>query len=178
MIKNTKHEYGKVTIILHWLFAVAVIALIIVGLSLDSIPKESKPIFITLHKATGFTLLWLGLFRWYWMLSNETPSPLPNFSKAEIGISHATKYLLMVLIILMPISGWMMSMYAGHGINYFGLFEIPALVEKNKEIGKIFHEVHEISGYTLIVVLALHMAAAIKHHLIDKDDTLNRMLGR
>ncbi len=130
------------------------------------------------HKATGFLILVLALFRWYWMLTSEKLQSLPGWEKKDIAISHATKWLLMLMLLGMPVSGWLMSMAAGHGINFYGLFDIPVLMEKSKAVGGFFHEMHEIGAYAISAVVVLHILAALKHHLIVKDDTLNRMLGR
>ena len=178
-LKNTTSQYGKLTIALHWLTAILVIALIFVGFFMGTLEKgPDKFQIIQLHKATGFLVLWLALFRWYWTLTNKKVAPLEGWSSAVIGISHATKWVLMLMILAMPISGWVMSMAAGHGISFYGLFEIPVLIEKNKAIGGFFHEAHEIGAWVIAIIVGLHILAALKHHLIVKDDTLKRMLGR
>jgi cytochrome b561 len=177
-LRNTTSAYGKLTIILHWVMALLIIGLLLLGFFLDDFDKESKLQFVNLHKATGFTVLILVLFRWFWTLTSPKVQPLPNWSKKDIGISHAVKWSLMLLMLIMPLSGWFMSMYAGYGIDFFGLFDIATFVEKNKETKHFYHEVHEIGGIVIAVAISLHLLAALKHHFIVKDDTLNRMLGR
>ncbi len=177
-MRNTNEHYGKMAIILHWLMAVMIISLVFIGFMIDDFEKPFKFTMIGLHKATGTLILILSLFRWYWTISNQSPKPLDSLTKAEIGISHATKWLLMVLLILMPISGALMSMFAGYGIDMYGLFEITPFFDKDKSMGDIFHEVHEIGGYLIAGVIILHVLAALKHHFIKKDNTLNRMLGK
>ncbi len=177
-LKNTEQAYGKLTIVLHWLMALLIIGLVVLGFILDDIDKAQRLTYINLHKATGFLVLILALFRWFLTLTSPQVKPLPNWSKKDIAISHSVKWALMVLMIVMPVSGWIMSNYAGYGINFYGLFEIPAFLEKNKEMGGIFHEIHEIGGFIIATLIILHVLAAIKHHVIVKDDTLKRMLGR
>lgn len=178
-LRNTEESYGKLTVIIHWVMAVLIIGLVVAGYMLDFMPKgDAKMMVVTIHKATGFLLLFVGLFRWYWMLSSQTPNRLPNITKAETGVAHATKWLLMLLLVVMPFSGLMMSMYHGYGVNFFWLFDVAPWVEKNKETGKLFGAIHHYAGYLLSAVILLHLFAAIKHHFVNKDDTLNRMLGR
>ena len=177
-MRNTNEKYGKVAIILHWLMALMVIALVFIGFNLDDIEKPLKFTIIGLHKATGTLVLILALFRWYWMISNESPAPVESMSKAEIGISHATKWILMLALIGMPLSGIIMSMFAGHSIDIYGLFEISPMLEKNIDTAKAFGSLHELGGYAISIVIALHILAALKHHFINKDNVLKRMLGR
>jgi cytochrome b561 len=178
-LRNTDNTYGRLTIAMHWLIAILIIGLLAVGFMVDLLGKgATKNLVIELHKATGLLVLLIGLFRWYWTITSKSPRPLDTMSKAEIGISHAVKWLLMLAMIGMPLSGVFMSMYAGHGVNIYGLFDIPALVEKNKDFGGIFHELHELGGFALAGLVGLHIVAAIKHHYVTKDETLNRMLGK
>lgn len=178
MLKNTSSEYGLLTRALHWLMALLIIGLVIAGFLIDEVPKDNKLQLINLHKAAGFIVLILALFRWYWTLTNEKVQALANWSKKDIAISHTSKWLLMLLMLVMPISGMMMSMYAGYGIDVFGLFEITPFVEKSKAMGGIFHETHEIAGFAISAIILLHIAAAFKHHFVVKDQTLSRMLGK
>lgn len=176
-MRNTKESYGKVAIILHWLMALMVIGLVFIGFALDDIEKPLKFTVIGLHKATGVLVLIIGLFRWYWMLTNESPAPVDGMSKAEIGISHATKWILMLMLIGMPMSGIIMSMLAGHGIDMYGMFSIDPLFEKDRETAKIFGAMHGIGGRVLALIIVLHLLASLKHHFISKDNVLKRMLG-
>ncbi len=179
MLRNTDTSYGKVTIIIHWLMVVMVIALLTVGFVMGEMDKGAeRTAIIQLHKASGFILLLLALFRWYWTLSGQNPKPVDGLTKAEISISHATKWTLLLLLLAMPMSGVLMSMFFGHGINLYGLFEIPSFLPENEDIGEAFEEIHEVLAFVLMAVFALHALAALKHHFISKDDTLKRMLGK
>ncbi len=177
-MRNTKEKYGKVAIVIHWIMALMVIALVFIGFSLDDIEKPLKFTIIGLHKATGTLVLVLALFRWYWMISNESPAPVEGMSKAEIGISHATKWILMLALIGMPMSGIIMSMFAGYGIDIYGLFEILPMFEKNIDNAKFFGSLHELGAYAISIIIGLHILAALKHHFINKDNVFKRMLGR
>lgn len=178
-LRNTKESYGKLTIAIHWLMAMMVIGVIFVGFFMVSLEKgPDKLQIIQIHKASGFLILMLALFRWYWMLTSEKLQALPGMANRDIAISHAFKWALMLMLLAQPVSGWLMSMAAGHGIDFYGLFEIPVWIEKNKAISSFFHKIHEIGAFVISGIVVLHILAALRHHFIVKDDTLNRMLGR
>ena len=178
-LRNTTEKYGKVAIAIHWIMAIMIITMLFVGSSMVDMPDgDEKWKIYGLHKASGLIVLGLALFRWFWMLTNDKPEALSTWSKAETGISHATKWILMLMLLIMPIAGITMSIAGGHGVSFFGIFTIPGLAEKNEMIDGIFHEIHEIGALVIVVIGGLHILAAIKHHFMDKDNTLNRMLGR
>lgn len=87
-------------------------------------------------------------------------------------LTHIALYLLMLLI---PIVGWLMSSAKGYTVNYFGLFELPDLVDKDKALGRLLKEMHELMANGLMILVGLHIAAALKHQFIDKDGLLSRM---
>jgi cytochrome b561 len=178
-IKNTTEGYGLIAITLHWLMAIIIITLLAVGFNMTGMedsPEKWK--LYNLHKATGLMILGLALFRWFWVLTNDKPKPLTTWSKAETAMSHAAKWLLMLMMLVMPVAGIMQSLAGGHDIGFFGLFTIGAFAEKNEELQHLFHEVHEYGGLILGIIIILHILGALKHHFINKDNTLNRMLGR
>jgi len=178
-LRNTESAYGKVTIIIHWLMVLMVISLLTVGFIMADMDKgPARDAIFDLHKASGFILLLLALFRWYWTLSGQNPKSIEGMTKAEIGISHATKWTLLLLLLVMPITGVLMSMFFGHGIDVFGLFKIPNMLSENEDFGEAFEEIHEVLAYILIGIFSLHALAALKHHFMTKDNTLNRMLGK
>ena len=178
-LKNTSESYGTLTIILHWLMAVMIMMIVFIGFTMTGMEDgdEKWKIYAT-HKAAGLIILTLALFRWFWMLTNEKPKPLSGWSNAEVGIGHATKWILMIMMLAMPVAGIIMSLASGNDIGFFGLFTIEAFAEKNKPLASIAHEIHEIGGIVIAVVIGLHILAALKHHFLKKDNTLGRMLGR
>ncbi|TQV89634.1 cytochrome b [Aliikangiella coralliicola] len=178
-LRNTESHYGKLTIIMHWLMAAMIIGMIVVGFVMDNMEDgDLKWKIYALHKATGVILLILALFRWYWTLSNKKLQPLESYSQLDIKLAHAGKWFLMLLILLMPVSGLIMSIAAGKSVNMFGLFTIPGLDEKNHQIAGLFHSVHEIAAWIISAVVGLHILFAFKHHWLSKDATLTRMLGK
>ena len=178
-LRNTENSYGRLAILLHWLMALMVIGMIAAGYILDAIGKGATKDFIAMmHVSTGVVVLLLALFRWYWSISSKAPKPLEGVTKAETGMAHATKWLLMIAMLGMPLSGFFMVMLHGHGVSIYGLFEVPALLSENKDIGWLFGKAHGLGGYAISAIIGLHILGAIKHHFINKDNTLNRMLGK
>ncbi|RLA04949.1 MAG: hypothetical protein DRQ47_02405, partial [Gammaproteobacteria bacterium] len=149
-LKNSSEKYGSLTIVLHWLMALIIVTLIIVGFSMAAMPDgDDKWAIYATHKAVGLVALLLALFRWYWTLTNEKPKPLSNWSQSDISIGNGVKWLLMIMMLLMPVAGVIMSLAGGHDISFFGLFTIEAMAEKNKMVAGIFHEIHEIGAWVI-----------------------------
>lgn len=165
--------------ILHWLIGFAIIALIAVGLYMGGLEDNdpNRGALYTLHKATGFTVLYLVAIRVIVRLKSILP-PLPaGISHREGQLAHGVHMLLYVMMFVMPLSGVMMSNAFGHGIDYYGLFFIPPFIAENREIGGIAHEIHEYGWWVLAGLLVLHIAGVIKHRFVDKHDVLHRMTG-
>jgi cytochrome b561 len=128
------------------------------------------------HKWAGVTIFTLVLVRSAWRLSHAAPAmpdQLPRWQRAAAEASH---FLLFVMMILIPLSGWLMSSAKGFQTVYFGILPIPDLLDKNKELGETLALVHKFLTFALIPIVILHAGAALKHHFIDKDDVLKRML--
>jgi len=174
--RNSEFEYGSVTKAFHWITALVVIGLIIVGLTMEDYPLSIKLTAYNLHKSFGILVLFLILARIVWHFSSHTPQAVETLKPSEKFLSKALHYSFYALLIAMPLTGWIFSSYGGRPVNVFGLFILPDLVSQDKEMGKLFKEAHEIIGYLIMAGLALHVAAAFKHHLIDKDRVLRRML--
>jgi len=176
MIQNTESSYGWLAKLFHWLIALAIFALIFVGFTMSSM--ESSPDKFELykmHKASGVVVLILVLLRLIWKYTNKTvepPADLPSILKLAAKSGH---FMLYVFMFLMPISGIMMSRFSGFDVSVFNLFIIPA-AEKNTQVAGIFHQIHAIGIWFFIVVIVLHIGAALYHHFIRKDNVLMRMI--
>jgi len=185
MLKNTANEYGLLSKALHWLMAAIILTLIFVGIYMAGLPKETAEDkqyafqFYGLHKSFGVIALLLIVLRLVWMRINPAPALPSAFEPKERVVVKALQGLLYLLMIVVPLSGYLMSNAGGFPINFFGLGELPSLVGESKTIGGLTHEVHEIMGWAILVLIVLHMAGAIKHRLKDKGgetDILKRML--
>ncbi len=176
MLRNTENSYGLIARILHWIIAFAIIGMISVGFFMSSMePSPEKSELYGMHKAFGVTALSLIVLRIIWRLSNKVVLPLadlPNILKLAAKSGH---FLLYVFMLIMPISGIMMSRFAGYDISVFGLFTIPAL-EKNEWLSGIFHTTHVTAVWGFVIIIIMHIGAAFYHHFIRKDKVLMRMI--
>jgi cytochrome b561 len=127
------------------------------------------------HKWIGITVLLLFVPRILWRITHRPPAPLP-MPAWQHKVAEGTHHLLYLLMVLVPLSGWLMSSAKGFQTVYFGVLPLPDLVGKDKELGDLLKEAHEALNLALLVLVGLHVAGALKHHLIDKDATLRRML--
>ena len=177
MVKNTHTQYGAVSKTLHWLIGLTIIGLLTVGLYMEGLDASPLKFQIYgLHKAIGIIVLAAFFVRIFWRFTNIVPHALPSHKSWEKFLAHSVHLLLYVAMIGMPISGWAMSSAAGYPVDMFGLFTLPHLVEKDEGLSDLMREVHAIMGYGLIAAICLHVAGALKHHVLDKDNTLKRML--
>ena len=175
-IINTQDRYGIVTILLHWVIAALMIGLLAVGIYMVNMPISLEKLKLYgWHKEYGFLVLALAILRIVWRLANRTPDlSLPLWEEIAARSVHWIFYAFMFAL---PISGWIITSAAGLPASFFGLITLPNLVAPNEELRQLFQEIHKWLGYALIAVIALHVAAAFKHYLIDKDNILQRMLS-
>lgn len=175
-IKNNETHFGLVAITLHWLMAILIIGMLCVGLYMTSLPVGMLKLKLYgWHKAFGILILTLVILRILWRLTNATPVlALPWWERTAARLAH---FVLYVLMLAMPLSGWLMTSAAGLPPSFFGLFTLPNLVAPNDELRELFGLMHEWLAYGLIAVIILHTLAALKHHFIDKDDILRRMIS-
>jgi cytochrome b561 len=175
--RNTEQAYGSAAKWFHWIIALLIITLLVIGLVMTSL-KPSPQMFqiFALHKSLGITVLFLAALRLLWRLSGKHVFPLPNHQHWEKFLARLVHGLLYFAMFLMPLSGWIMSSAHGFSVSFFGLFTLPDFVPHSNELSEFAKDVHNISAYTLIGVITLHVAGALKHYVIDHDRTLQRML--
>ena len=174
-LRNTEKQYGVLAIFLHWLMAVLLIVLIILGLYMVKLPISLQKLKLYgLHKEYGLLALWLVVLRYAWRITSKIPVlNLPRWEFLAARLVHAGFY---VLMFALPLSGWCISSFAGLPVSFFGLFVMPDLVNPNEVWQHTFQLIHQWLAYGLIAFIFLHTAAALKHHFINKDDILRRML--
>jgi len=175
-LKNSEHQFGLVAIVLHWFMALLIIGMLAVGLYMVTLPWDLQKLKLYgLHKECGFLVLALVSFRFVWRLSNIIPTlSIPWWEKTIALLVHWAFYGFMFA---MPITGWLVTSAAGITTSFFGLFTIPNLIGPNKELLELFEMAHQWIAYGLILTILLHTAAALKHHFIDRDDILKRMIS-
>jgi cytochrome b561 len=175
-IKNSSDRFGIVAILLHWIMAGLIIALLCTGLYMVGLPISLEKLkFYGWHKEYGMLALILVVARTIWRIENITPSlALPWWEKIAARTVHFAFYFFMFA---MPITGWLITSAAGLPVSFFGLFVLPNLIAPNPDLMIVFEQIHQWLGYALIAMIFLHFSAAMKHHFINKDDILKRMLS-
>ena len=176
-MRMTVQRYTGIAMSLHWLIALMILLSLGVGLYMVELKlSPTKLQLYSWHKWAGVTIFALVVIRCVWRLTH-TPPPLPaDLPRWQQLVAETTHYVLYALMIAIPLTGWLMSSAKGFQTVYFGVLPIPDLITKNKELGETLNLVHRYLNYTLIAIIAAHIGAAIKHHFIDKDDVLRRML--
>lgn len=178
-LRNSSNRYGLVSVVLHWLVALAVFALFALGLWMTDLSYYSQwyQTAPALHKSVGLTLFAVMLLRVLWGLVTPKPAPLSSHSVTERLLSRLGHGLLYLGIFVVMISGYLISTAEGRGIKVFDLFEVPALITGLPNQADLAGEVHFYVAWGLVILAVLHGLAALKHHFIDRDTTLKRMLG-
>lgn len=177
LIKNTTTQYGIVAKSIHWLMALIIIGMLVLGLYMSDLPiSELKLQLYGIHKEFGLLILLLVMFRITWRIGNIVPL-LPNTIPAwQKFAANAVHWMLYGFMFAMPITGWLMTSAAGLPPSFFGLFVLPALLAPNPDLMNVFIQIHTWLAYGLIVTFCGHAGAALMHHFINKDDVLKRML--
>jgi len=176
-IKNTPDRYGIVARYLHWLIVIGITIMLIIGFFHDYIgDKALRSTFMRFHMSLGILILVLMVLRLLWALTSHKPQPLPNIPRWQQIASKAAHGLLYAVLILMPISGWVMVNAHGGSPVFFGLFKLPAIVPANKAFASFMSDVHSFLAWTIIVLVAIHLIAIIKHLVVDKHNLFKRMI--
>ena len=179
-LKNSRTGWGAIAITLHWVITATVIGLFIFGLYMTGLtyydPWYHKA--PALHKSIGIALLFLMALRLLWRLANPVPAPLATHSLLEQIAARVVHALLYLLLFVVMFSGYLIATADGRPVDVFGLFQLPTLITPIKHQEDIAGTLHLVFAITLITLVTLHALAALKHHFIDKDQTLLRMLGK
>jgi cytochrome b561 len=172
-------NYTRTAKALHWLMAALLFGLLALGFYMHDLPlSPDKLKLYSWHKWAGITAFLLVAFRLFWRFIHRPPALPDSMPKVMQFVAHAGHLALYGLMIAIPLSGWLMSSAKGFQTVWFGVLPIPDLLDKNKELGDQLLLVHQSLNLLFIAVLAGHIGAALKHHFIDKDDILTRMLPR
>lgn len=169
-------RYSTPAIVLHWLVALLIFVAFPLGLYMADLPLSPEKLkLFSYHKWIGVTVFMLAGLRVVWRLTH-TPPPLPasvaGWQRRASAVAHGLLYL---LILVIPISGWLMSSAKGVQTVWFGVLPLPDLIGKDKALGHLLEEVHETLNYTLLALVVLHVAGALQHHFIERQPFLQRM---
>jgi cytochrome b561 len=180
-------RYTRTAIILHWLIAVLIIVNVVLGLSADALPDGWVRPVIDTHKSIGITVLGLALLRLLWRASHRPP-PLPReFPSWERMAAHIAHFLLYLVMIALPLSGWMhdsaWKAAATHPMHLFGVIPFPRIgfiMNLDPAVKEPLHDrfgaLHTYLGYALYALLAMHIGGALKHELFDRHSVIKRMV--
>lgn len=161
---------------LHWLMAVMILGLLALGIYMHDLPLSPQKLELyAWHKWMGVTVFLLVWLRLAWRVTHRPPALPKTLSPVMRVAAHAGHAVLYVLMVVIPLSGWLMSSAKGFQTVWFGVMPIPDLVGRDKALGDFLQQVHEVLNAVLMLTLAGHVAAALWHHFVVKDDTLRRM---
>ena len=175
MKTHTPVRYTRTAMALHWFLALAILGAFALGLYVaDLSPSPERLQFITWHKWAGITILALSGLRLLWRVTHRPPAdvPMPAWQLRAAQVMHLALY---GLFFAVPLAGWAYSSAAGHPIVWFGVLPLPDFVPVDKPLAHDLKELHEALAWALVVIAGLHIAAALKHQLIDRDGLIDRM---
>jgi cytochrome b561 len=174
--RNTTRAWGSLSKALHWIIVLLIINQWVIAQRADELTGFAKFKALAWHKSFGMTILMLAVIRLVWRLVNPVPDLSSETRPWERQLARVSHFLLYLLIFAMPVSGWLMSSAKAYGVSWFNLFAFPDLVGKNEQLYDTMHSLHGWLFATLVLVAALHIAGALKHQFIDRNDVLRRML--
>ena len=175
MQATTPDRYSRAAIALHWLLALLIVANFALGAYMHDLPFSMTRLkLFNWHKWAGVTILALSALRLAWRLTHRPPADLPAPAWQQQA-AHGTHLALYALFFAVPLVGWAYSSAAGYPIVWFGVLPLPDFVPKDKALAELIKPWHETLAWALMALVALHIAAAIKHQFIDRDGLLARM---
>lgn len=196
-MKQTPSHYTKTAIILHWLIAIFIALMFVLGWYMAELPKDApkqmaydlfdlgvytwqlaeeaspRTFYFNLHKSLGLTVLALIVLRVLWRITHTPPAALSSYTAIEKKVATATHHSLYLLMLAVPVTGLIMAINSKYGLKWFGMDVIAGL--DNKPVRDFFECTHEFVGIVLLVLIGIHLLGALKHKIIDKDDTMSRM---
>jgi cytochrome b561/polyisoprenoid-binding protein YceI len=178
---NTSTSYGRVTQWLHWLIAALIVAQYVLGQMAANAASDDLALrqlaLLANHKSIGITVLLLATVRigWRWRTQiPQLPGSMPNW---QVRLSKLSHFLLYLLIFALPISGWLMSSASAYTVSWFNLVQLPDLLSPSEDSKELLVNIHHLLATTLLLLASAHLLAALKHHFVDRDGVLKRMLS-
>jgi cytochrome b561 len=174
--RNTTRSWGALSKALHWLIVLLIILQWVIAERAEELKGLAKLETLAWHKSFGMTILMLAVIRLVWRLTNPTPDLASETKPWERVLAHISHFLLYALIFAQPLTGWMMSSAKNYPVSWFKLLQFPDLVQPSEQTYQQMHDLHHLLFKVLVGVALLHIAGALKHQFIDKNDVLKRML--
>jgi len=169
--------YTRAAMLLHWLMALLIFVTFPVGLVMhEMVLSPNKLRLMSYHKWLGVTVFVLVMVRLVWRASHQPVPLLASAPQWQRAAAHGVHVLLYLLLFSIPLSGWLMSSAKGFQTVYLGVLPLPDLIAKDKVLGDALAALHEVLNVTLLLLIVSHIGASLKHHFIDRDGTLARML--
>lgn len=171
-------SYTITAVLLHWATAALIISATVLGVYMHELPfSPTKLQLYSYHKWIGVTVVMFALVRLAWRYSHPAPglpANMPSWERRAALLAHTALYAFMIAV---PLTGWVMSSAHGFQTVYLGVLPIPDLLGKDKELAEALEKVHAALNFIFTALVAAHVAAALKHHFINKDNVLTRMMG-
>jgi cytochrome b561 len=174
--RNTTRSWGWLSKTLHWLIVLLIINQWLIMQRAEHLKFSEKIAVLGLHKSLGMTIFALAIIRLVWRWANPVPELDSQTRSWERALAHFSHVLLYGLIFALPLSGWLMSSAKNIPVSWFKLVQLPDLVGPDKAFAESMEHLHHQLFAALLVVAVLHVLGALKHHIIDKNDVLRRML--
>ena len=173
---STRSRYTGVAIGFHWLLALMIIVSFSVGWYMSDLPMSPTRLkLFNWHKWAGVTILALSGLRLLWRLTHRPPEEAPG-PQWQQQAARWTHYGLYALFFAVPLSGWAYSSAAGFPIVWLGMLPLPDFVPRDKALAEVLKQLHHVLAWGLGTLVLLHIAAACKHHFVDRDGLLHRMV--
>lgn len=170
-------QYDAVARACHWLTVALLVAIVPIGLVMGDLPRGGlQDALFRIHESLGLSVFALTALRLLWRLGHGAPPPASTLTPLERGASAGVHALLYLLLLLMPVSGYLFVSFSGIELSYFGLFDVPSAVAKTKPAADVALAVHASLQWAIYALAALHVGAALQHFFLRRDGVLQRML--
>ena len=170
-------QYDRMLVLLHWVLAIGLFYQLGLGLWMEDIPKDPPGVraeWFNLHKSIGICLGFLVLWRLGWRVTHSVPAPPMGNTDFQNKLSQWAHRALYVCMVVLPVSGFMGSSFSPYPVKFFGL-PLPKLWEPSPEGKELFSEIHEVSAFVMMIIIILHISAAVWHQWVKRDGLLSRM---
>lgn len=177
MIHNTNSSYGLISIFNHWVSGLLFLAILGMGFYMEYLPRSPlKTYLLDLHQVLSIVLMGLIAIRILWKFATPTPNIIRSYSLWEMYLAKSVHILLLISLILMPISGWILLNAEDQDLVFMQHYVLPRIVEPSPQLYTLARSMHVVLPEVIVGLIFLHLLGTIKHHLIDKDNTLKRMI--